>query len=128
MLSGQQNQLASGQQPAGQEVSSGPYCLFLAIFMSCGFLATKGQSAALAAQYMLSGQQNQLASGQQPAGQEVSLEYSGDVKNGRMEGKGEYIFASGTRYVGDFLDGKFHGQGILHMESGASIEGTWEHG
>merc|ERR1719497_111599 len=72
MLSGQQNQLASGQQPAGQEVSSGPHCLSLAIFMSWAFLATKGQSAAVAAQYMLSGQQNQLASGQQPAGQEVS--------------------------------------------------------
>merc|ERR1712137_1201343 len=27
-------------------------------------------------------------------------QYSGDVKNGRMEGKGGYIFASGTRYVG----------------------------
>merc|ERR1719204_1997733 len=65
MLSGQQNQLASGQQPAGQEVSSGPHCLFLAILMSWAFLATKGQSAAVAAQYMLSGQQNQLASGQQ---------------------------------------------------------------
>merc|ERR1712223_2241898 len=50
MLSGQQNQLASGQQPAGQEVSSGPHCLFLAIFMSWAFLATKGQSAAVAAQ------------------------------------------------------------------------------
>merc|ERR1719458_2431502 len=70
MLSGQQNQLASGQQPAGHEVSSGPHCLFLAIFMSWAFLATKGQSAAVAAQYMLSGQQNQLASGQQPAGHE----------------------------------------------------------
>merc|ERR1719210_1240649 len=57
MLSGQQNQLASGQQPAGQEVSSGPHCLFLAIFMSWAFLATKGQSAAVAAQYMLAGQE-----------------------------------------------------------------------
>merc|ERR550532_3585127 len=63
--------MASGQQPAGHEVSSGPHCLFLAIFMSWAFLATKGQSAAVAAQYMLSGQQNQLASGQQPAGQSV---------------------------------------------------------
>merc|ERR1712130_711361 len=63
MLSGQQNQLASGQQPAGHEVSSGPHCLFLAM---------NGQSAAVAAQYMLSGQQSQLASGQQPAGHEVS--------------------------------------------------------
>merc|ERR1712212_1149267 len=72
MLSGQQNQLASGQHPAGHDVSSGPHCLFLAIFMSWAFLATKGQSAAVAAQYMLSGQQNQLASGQHPAGHEVS--------------------------------------------------------
>merc|ERR1711971_1501321 len=72
MLSGQQKQLASGQQPAGHEVSPDPHCLFLAIFMSWAFLATKGQSAAVAAQYMLSGQQNQLASGQQPAGHEVS--------------------------------------------------------
>merc|ERR1711971_145646 len=72
MLSGQQNQLASGQQPAGHEVSPDPHCLFLAIFMSWASLATKGQSAAVAAQYMLSGQQNQLASGQQPAGHEVS--------------------------------------------------------
>merc|ERR1719341_1428456 len=71
MLSRQQNQLASGQQPAGHEVSSGPHCLFLAIFMSWAFLATKGQSAAVAAQYMLSGQQNQLASGQQPAEHKV---------------------------------------------------------
>ena len=55
-----------------EEIVSGPHCLFLVIFMSWAFLATKGQSAAVAAQYMLSGQQNQLASGQQPAGQEVS--------------------------------------------------------
>merc|ERR1711971_1541024 len=67
MLSGQQNQLASGQHPAGHEVSPDPHCLPMAIFMSWAFLATKGQSAAVAAQYMLSGQQNQLASGQQPA-------------------------------------------------------------
>merc|ERR1719239_1770637 len=56
----------------GMQDSSGPHCLFLAIFMSWAFLATKGQSAAVAAQYMLSGQQNQLASGQHPAGHEVS--------------------------------------------------------
>merc|ERR1712181_210691 len=72
MLSGQQNQLASGQHPAGHEVSPDPHCLLLANFMSWAFLATKGQSAAVAAQYMLSGQQNQLASGQHPAGHEVS--------------------------------------------------------
>merc|ERR1711923_563852 len=73
MLSSQQYQLASGQHPAGQEVSLGPHCFLAAIFMSFSFLATKGQSAAVAAQYMLSSQQYQLASGQHPAGQEVSL-------------------------------------------------------
>merc|ERR1719327_1610633 len=63
MLSGQQNQLASGQQPAvaAQYMLSGQQ----------NQLAS-GQQPAVAAQYMLSGQQNQLASGQQPAGQEVS--------------------------------------------------------
>merc|ERR1711878_109199 len=72
MLSGQQNQLASGQHPAGHSVSLGPHCLLAAIFMTFCFLATKGQSAEEAAQYMLSGQQNQLASGQHPAGHSVS--------------------------------------------------------
>merc|ERR1711892_167105 len=72
MLSGQQYQLASGQHPAGQEVSSDPHCLLAAILVSFSFMATKGQSAAVAAQYMLSGQQYQLAFGQHPAGHEVS--------------------------------------------------------
>merc|ERR1711892_378592 len=67
MLSGQQYQLASGQHPAGHEVSSDPHCLLAAILVSFVLIATKGQSAAVAAQYMLSGQQYQLAYGQHPA-------------------------------------------------------------
>merc|ERR1712002_682762 len=39
--------------------------------MSFSFMATNGQSAAVAAQYMLSGQQNQFCSGQHPAGHMV---------------------------------------------------------
>merc|ERR1712123_466864 len=57
MLSGQQYQLASGQHPAGHEVSSDPHCLLAAILVSFLLMATKGQSAAVAAQYMLSGQE-----------------------------------------------------------------------
>lgn len=38
-------------------------------------------------------------------------EYSGQLKNGRMQGKGTYWFESGTRYVGEFKDGQFHGNG-----------------
>merc|ERR1712098_9999 len=54
--------------------------------------------------------------------------YSGDMKNGRMEGKGEYSFASGTRYCGEMKDGQFHGSGVLHMTTGARIDGTWADG
>merc|ERR1711910_262289 len=73
MPSGQQYQLASGQHPAGHSVSSGPHPALTAIFRSFSLAETNGQSAAVAAQYISSGQQYQLASGQQPAGQLVSL-------------------------------------------------------
>merc|ERR550519_2083673 len=72
MPSGQQNQLASGQHPAGHSVSSGPHPALAAIFTSFSLAETKGQSAAVAAQYSLSGQQYQLASGQHPPGHSVS--------------------------------------------------------
>merc|ERR1712226_450102 len=72
MLSGQQYQLASGQQPLGHSVSSGPHPTLTAIFTSFSLAETVGQSSAVAAQYWLSGQQNQLASGQHPAGHSVS--------------------------------------------------------
>merc|ERR1711931_565872 len=69
MLSAQQNQFTSGQHPAGHMVPS--HCFLAAILTSFSFMATNGQSAAVAAQYMLSGQQNQFCSGQHPAGHMV---------------------------------------------------------
>merc|ERR1719391_1044195 len=71
MLSSQQYQLTSGQHPAGHIVPS--HCFLAAIFMSLALAATKGQSAAVAAQYMLSSQQYQLTSGQHPAGHIVPV-------------------------------------------------------
>ena len=74
MPSGQQNQLACGQHPPGHSSSSGPQV----VFTTDNFFGSKlgnlmaGQSSAVAAQYLLSGQQNQLASGQHPAGHSVS--------------------------------------------------------
>merc|ERR1719427_1101774 len=47
------------------------HCFLAAILTSFSFMATNGQSAAVAAQYMLSGQQNQFCSGQHPAGHMV---------------------------------------------------------
>merc|ERR1719219_2504758 len=58
-------------QPPGHSVSSSPH-FGAAIFVNFSFAETKGQSAAVAAQYWPSGQQNQLASGQHPAGHSVS--------------------------------------------------------
>merc|ERR1719153_1401660 len=69
MLSAQQNQLTSGQHPAGHMVPS--HCFLAAILTSFSFMATNGQSASVAAQYMLSAQQNQFCSGQHPAGHMV---------------------------------------------------------
>merc|ERR1712055_257419 len=47
------------------------HCFLAAIFINFTFFATNGQSAAVAAQYMLSGQQYQSTSGQHPAGHMV---------------------------------------------------------
>merc|ERR1739846_193547 len=71
-LSGQQYQFSLGQHPAGQDVSCSPHCLLAAIVESFVFMETNGQSAAVAAQYRLSGQQYQFSFGQHPAGQDVS--------------------------------------------------------
>merc|ERR1711981_1449432 len=71
-LSGQQYQFSLGQHPAGQDVSCSPHCLLAAILESLAFMETNGQSAAVAAQYKLSGQQYQFSLGQHPAGQDVS--------------------------------------------------------
>merc|ERR1712038_1160328 len=73
LLSAQQNQLASGQHPAGHSVSVTGSQWVLTILVRTAFtFFTAGQSFAVAAQYLLSGQQNQLASGQHPAGHSVS--------------------------------------------------------
>ncbi|XP_062334501.1 MORN repeat-containing protein 5 [Osmerus eperlanus] len=54
--------------------------------------------------------------------------YTGEFKNGRMEGKGEYVFPTETKYVGEMRDGMFHGKGVLYFHNGSKYEGTWEKG
>ena len=63
------------------------------------------------------------------------MEYTGSSYVGemvtdpvRMEGSGVYQFESGTKYVGSLLDGQFHGEGVLHMTTGAKIQGKWKNG
>ena len=60
-----------------------------------------------------------------------------------MEGKGEYSFPTGTKYVGEMRDGtyvengtsceahllfRFHGKGTLFFPNGAKYEAEWENG
>lgn len=45
-----------------------------------------------------------------------------------MQGKGEYTFPTGTKYVGEFEDGMFHGSGVMHFASGTKYEATWDRG
>ncbi|XP_078128200.1 MORN repeat-containing protein 5 [Sander vitreus] len=54
--------------------------------------------------------------------------YKGDIKNGRMDGKGEYTFPTETTYEGEMKDGMFHGKGVLHFPNGSKYEATWENG
>ena len=41
----------------------------------------------------------------------IYADYTGQLKNGRMQGHGTYIFPNGTKYVGEWNDGQFHGKG-----------------
>ena len=54
--------------------------------------------------------------------------YTGERKNGRMEGYGTYRFPSGTVYTGEFLDGEFHGEGTLQFAGCGKYHAMWEHG
>lgn len=49
---------------------------------------------------------------------------SGDCKNG----KGTFVWPSGSRYVGEFKSGRQHGLGSLAFSNGASYVGAWENG
>ena len=54
--------------------------------------------------------------------------YTGERKNGRMEGFGTYRFPSGTVYTGEFLDGEFHGEGTLQFDGCGKYIAQWVHG
>jgi hypothetical protein len=54
--------------------------------------------------------------------------YTGERKNGRMEGFGTYKFPSGTVYTGEFVDGEFHGEGTLQFSGSGKYVATWERG
>merc|ERR1719220_489680 len=96
---------------AGHSVSSGPQVVLIT-FNFLGMVGSffAGQSSAVAAQYLLSGQQNQLASGQHPAGHSVS--------------SGPQVVFTTDNFFGRV--GNFFGWAVISSGGTVSIVGTAE--
>jgi len=55
--------------------------------------------------------------------------FSGEFKNGKRHGKGEYLWDNGDKFVGEYLDNKRNGVGIDYLASGLVKEsGTFREG
>ena len=52
--------------------------------------------------------------------------YEGEMRNGKMDGKGKYIFKSGEIYTGQFKNNKFHGKGQYKELDGTILSGKWK--
>ena len=52
--------------------------------------------------------------------------YEGEMKNGKMQGKGVYLFANGERYEGEFKDDMFEGKGVYYYPDGTKKIGIFK--
>lgn len=52
--------------------------------------------------------------------------YVGEVKDGRVEGRGRLTLASGNSYDGEWLNNKKNGYGIQYQGEQISYEGEWK--
>jgi hypothetical protein len=53
--------------------------------------------------------------------------YDGEMKDGRLNGHGIYVFTYGVQYEGDFKNDDFEGKGIF-TQPGVRYEGMWHAG
>ena len=53
--------------------------------------------------------------------------YTGNFKEGRMHGKGEYVWKNGGNYKGDFREGFFEGIGVRTYKSGTVYKGHFKY-
>lgn len=44
------------------------------------------------------------------------------------EGKGEFLWRDGTKYVGEFSNNKINGEGVMDYADGRRYEGTYLNG
>ena len=54
--------------------------------------------------------------------------YDGGVESRRFEGRGEFQFPNGTKYVGEFVDGMFHGEGTIIVPNCGEYTARWANG
>ena len=64
---------------------------------------------------------------------ELNKESQGDIlegewRDGGLNGKGNYLYANGNKYVGEFKDSFFHGQGVYSWNSGSKYVGEFKLG
>ena len=52
-------------------------------------------------------------------------EYEGQMRDGKIHGRGTIIYADGNRYEGAWQDGRAHGRGIYTWSDGSRYEGEW---
>lgn len=51
--------------------------------------------------------------------------YEGEMRGGKMNGRGTYTWPNGNRYEGEVRDGYFQGQGVQTWTNGDRYEGEW---
>ena len=54
--------------------------------------------------------------------------YEGEIRNGKMHGKGVYTWLDGERHEGEFVNGNFHGQSVETSPDGSRYEGEYRDG
>ena len=54
--------------------------------------------------------------------------YEGDWKEGRYDGAGELMYATGGKYTGEFRNSVAHGFGMEVMPGGRKRRGVWVEG
>ena len=54
--------------------------------------------------------------------------YEGDLREGKMDGRGTFYYVNGDTYAGQFSDGQMHGIGELSFSNGDRYEGAFVSG
>ena len=59
---------------------------------------------------------------------ETHPKYTGDVKNGKPDGLGYFIWSYGEKYIGSWKNGLYHGKGTFTQSNGTWYKGEYKNG